>query len=205
MLTVPEAAQRAGRDPETIRRWIRAGKLTSWRIGTQHVIDEDDLTNLLRGYGNRPRSPDPARADMTSDEIVATLHRSRAERSAQISEALAPYMPGARDAPIAVGDPWLPAIVGRIVRAVDPVRIMLFGSRARGAARPDSDYDILVVVDELPDRRATRLRLRRVLADLPVSKDIVVATAGEAAGAPDLLGDVLQAAVAEGRAVYERA
>ena len=40
MLTVPEAAQKAGRDPETIRRWIRSGKLRARKIGTQHVIEE---------------------------------------------------------------------------------------------------------------------------------------------------------------------
>ena len=48
MITVPEAALRAGRDPETIRRWIRSGRLKARKIGTQHVIEEDDLTPLLK-------------------------------------------------------------------------------------------------------------------------------------------------------------
>lgn len=47
MLTVPEAAKRANRNPETIRRWIRAGRLRSQKIGTQHVIEEADLEALL--------------------------------------------------------------------------------------------------------------------------------------------------------------
>jgi excisionase family DNA binding protein len=47
MLTVPEAARRANRNPETIRRWIRAGKLRSQKVGTQHVIDEADLDAIL--------------------------------------------------------------------------------------------------------------------------------------------------------------
>jgi excisionase family DNA binding protein len=47
MLTVPEAARRAGRNPETIRRWIRAGKLRSQKVGTQHVIEERDLDAVL--------------------------------------------------------------------------------------------------------------------------------------------------------------
>ena len=47
MLTVPEAARRAGRDPETIRRWIRSGKLAARKIGTQHVIEEEDLDVVL--------------------------------------------------------------------------------------------------------------------------------------------------------------
>jgi excisionase family DNA binding protein len=47
MITVPEAAKRAGKDPETIRRWIRTGKLPAHKIGTQHVIEEGDLAPLL--------------------------------------------------------------------------------------------------------------------------------------------------------------
>ena len=43
MVTVLEAARRVGRDPETIRRWIRSGKLPAKKIGLQHMIDEADL------------------------------------------------------------------------------------------------------------------------------------------------------------------
>jgi excisionase family DNA binding protein len=43
MLTVPEAAKRTGRNPETVRRWIREGKLRAHKVGTQHVIEERDL------------------------------------------------------------------------------------------------------------------------------------------------------------------
>lgn len=47
MLTVPEAARRVSRNPETIRRWIRSGRLPARRVGTQHVIEEADLQALL--------------------------------------------------------------------------------------------------------------------------------------------------------------
>jgi excisionase family DNA binding protein len=47
MLTVPEAARRTGCNPETIRRWIRAGKLRSRKVGTQHVIEEADLDAVV--------------------------------------------------------------------------------------------------------------------------------------------------------------
>lgn len=43
MLTVPQVARRTGRNPETIRRWIREGKLRASKVGTQHVIEERDL------------------------------------------------------------------------------------------------------------------------------------------------------------------
>ena len=47
MITVPEAARRAGRNPETIRRWIREGKLRAGKVGTQHTIEEADLEAIL--------------------------------------------------------------------------------------------------------------------------------------------------------------
>jgi excisionase family DNA binding protein len=54
MLTVPEAAKRVGRDPETVRRWIRSGKLPSKRVGTQHLVDEHDLAALVDGSDSLP-------------------------------------------------------------------------------------------------------------------------------------------------------
>jgi excisionase family DNA binding protein len=47
MLTVPEAAKRVGKDPETLRRWIRAGKIASRKIGTQYFLDEMDVDALV--------------------------------------------------------------------------------------------------------------------------------------------------------------
>ena len=47
MITVPEAARRAGKNPETIRRWIRTGRLSAQKVGTQHIIAEEDLDVLL--------------------------------------------------------------------------------------------------------------------------------------------------------------
>jgi excisionase family DNA binding protein len=49
MLTVPQAAKRTGRNPETIRRWIREGRLRAEKVGTQHVIDERELDQLASG------------------------------------------------------------------------------------------------------------------------------------------------------------
>jgi excisionase family DNA binding protein len=46
MLTVPEAARRVGRNPETVRRWIRSGRLPADRVGTQHLVREDDLDEV---------------------------------------------------------------------------------------------------------------------------------------------------------------
>lgn len=55
MLTVPEAARRTGKNPETIRRWIRSGRLRATKVGTQHVIEEADLD----GVGSEDTTPLP--------------------------------------------------------------------------------------------------------------------------------------------------
>jgi excisionase family DNA binding protein len=47
MLTVAEVAKRMGRSPETVRRWIRQGRLSARKVGPQHVIDERELQSLL--------------------------------------------------------------------------------------------------------------------------------------------------------------
>lgn len=58
MMTVPEAARRAGRNPETIRRWIREGKLRARKVGMQHVLEEADLAEAMAKRGNTVALPD---------------------------------------------------------------------------------------------------------------------------------------------------
>ena len=81
MLTVPEAARRTGRNPETIRRWIREGKLPARKIGTQHIIEEVDLAALVADAPDR--APLPSEWQHTTwggpmPDVVAAVRRSRA-------------------------------------------------------------------------------------------------------------------------------
>ena len=82
MLTVREAAGRAGRDPETIRRWIRDGRLRSHRDGPRHLVDPDDLARLV----DRTPAPLPAAWERTTwgtpqPDWTALVRRSRGGRS----------------------------------------------------------------------------------------------------------------------------
>ena len=95
-------------------------------------------------------------------------------------------------------------MVDRIVGRFGPSRVVLFGSQARGTAREHSDVDLLVVMGNGADKRRTAVEIRRSLGDLPVSKDIVVATPDEIARRGHVVGSVLHAALREGRVVYER-
>ncbi|MGI8608942.1 MAG: helix-turn-helix domain-containing protein [Candidatus Dormibacteria bacterium] len=78
MLTVPELARRINRDPETVRRWIRTGRLRARRVGTQHVVDEADVADLLDS--TVLRVPDAWTSTATGEpmpDLVAALRASR--------------------------------------------------------------------------------------------------------------------------------
>jgi predicted nucleotidyltransferase len=92
----------------------------------------------------------------------------------------------------------------RIVRDRHPLKIILFGSHARGEAGPGSDIDLLVVLPAVTNKRQAAVDIRRVLTDLPVPKDIVVTTPEEIARRGDLVGTVLRPALREGKVLYER-
>lgn len=77
-------------------------------------------------------------------------------------------------------DPILKEIVSRLVAAFNPAAIYLYGSRARGEAREDSDYDLLMVVSAsgLPRYRRDQAAFRS-LCGLGVSKEVIVLTQEE--------------------------
>ena len=58
---------------------------------------------------------------------------------------------------IATDDPLVRAVVEQVVAEAAPLRVVLFGSRATGTARPDSDIDLLVVMPDGTDRRAATI------------------------------------------------
>ena len=81
MLTVPEAARRTGKNPETIRRWIREGKLAARKVGTQHVIEEADLSELIGDGADTMPLPPEWRVTFWGGrmpDVVAAVRRSRA-------------------------------------------------------------------------------------------------------------------------------
>jgi excisionase family DNA binding protein len=83
MLTVPEAAKRANRNPETIRRWIRAGRLPSRKVGTQHVIEEADLDAVLDDEYEMLPLPDAWKLTAEGDpmpNVVRAVHEARRGR-----------------------------------------------------------------------------------------------------------------------------
>jgi predicted nucleotidyltransferase len=90
-----------------------------------------------------------------------------------------------------------------IVRRFHPLKVVLFGSHARGDAGPDSDVDLLVVMQGVRDKREAAVDIRVALADYLAPKDIIVTTPEEVAARGNVIGGVLRPALREGKVLYE--
>jgi len=94
-------------------------------------------------------------------------------------------------------------IIARIVQVAHPQRLILFGSAARGEMGPDSDVDLLVVVQEPVHRRDLAGEIYRNLHGVQLPVDVVVVTENDIQEFGDKLGTVLYPALKEGVVVYE--
>lgn len=99
-------------------------------------------------------------------------------------------------------DTQLADIVARIVEAVHPQQVILFGSTARGEAGPDSDIDVLVVMPDGSHRRQATTDIYRALLGSHVDVDVVVATASDLREYAETPGLVYREALTEGVRLY---
>jgi len=104
----------------------------------------------------------------------------------------------------AVDQKLLTEIVRRIRAVGDPQRIVIFGSRGRGDARPDSDIDLLIIEESDLPRYKRSARYRRVLIGLFPAKDIVVWTPDEVRAWSAVKNAFVSVALREGRVLHER-
>lgn len=109
-----------------------------------------------------------------------------------------------RAASIPVQDSIL-EMVRRIAAQFHPDKIILFGSHARGQARPDSDVDILIVMPVEGSKRRKATEIDGALADRRIPLDLIVVTPEEFERARHQVGSVLRPAALEGLVLYDRA
>ncbi|RPI54938.1 MAG: nucleotidyltransferase domain-containing protein [Chloroflexi bacterium] len=106
--------------------------------------------------------------------------------------------------PVPVTDTLLKEITRRIVERFDPERIVLFGSRATGSSRTDSDVDLLVVMDtnRPPIQRA--IEVKRACRPRFVSMDVLVKTPQEMEARLERGSFFLRQILEQGKVLYER-
>lgn len=107
-----------------------------------------------------------------------------------------------------VSDETLTEIVQTIVEEIDPEQIYLFGSRARGDERPDSDVDLLIVDRKPFGPEHSRFReinqIYQALSSFRVPKDIVLYSSDEFAKWRTSINHVIGKCFREGKLLYER-
>ena len=94
------------------------------------------------------------------------------------------------------------SLVQKIVEAVHPLKIILFGSYAPDKANPDSDIDVLFVMPEGVHCRRTAQLLYRQIRGLGVPFDILVTTPGALEKHKDNIGLIYRTVLKEGREIY---
>jgi predicted nucleotidyltransferase len=100
-------------------------------------------------------------------------------------------------------DPALREIVRRITDAYHPLRIYLFGSKARGTAGPDSDYDLLVVVrDDAPPQLKRSNLAYQSLWGVEKAKDVLVCTDGWFRSRESVITSLPATVIREGKLLY---
>ena len=99
----------------------------------------------------------------------------------------------------------LAEMVRRIVEAVNPRSIILFGSAARGTMGPNSDLDVLIVMPDGTHRRRTAQIIYKSLRGLGLAKDVVVVTERDVREHGNNPSLVLYPALQQGKELYHAA
>jgi predicted nucleotidyltransferase len=92
--------------------------------------------------------------------------------------------------------------VNRLVAAAQPLKVILFGSHARGDADDHSDVDLLVIEVTVSDRYGDMIRLNRALKGMLMPVDLLVISEQEFEARSRIPGTVEHIARREGQVLY---
>jgi excisionase family DNA binding protein len=187
---VSEVAARFEVTSQTVRNWIAAGRLPSVQPtpGGRYKIPIDALARFEQGSGLLPRHghASPTETSPRGEAGPDANMRWKNPRSEAVASELR-------------------RVVDAIATSIHPEAVILFGSRARGDARAESDFDLAIVAPDGVARRRVAMRAYESLADVPdrsVAVDIVVLTPAIIATERVLTGSIARAVAREGVVLY---
>ncbi|HYP42056.1 MAG TPA: nucleotidyltransferase domain-containing protein [Chloroflexia bacterium] len=102
-----------------------------------------------------------------------------------------------------INDSLFQEIVERVVGIAHPSKIVLFGSRARGDARPDSDIDLLIIAPSTEPGCQRSIPLYKALSDIHVPIDILVYNPDEVVWWSNMRQALVTTALREGKVLYD--
>jgi excisionase family DNA binding protein len=180
--SVSEVAARFEVTSQTVRNWIAARQLPSVQPtpGGRHKVP----AQALRAFEQRSGLPPKVGVSPADGPPMNATARTR------LGEPIASE---------------LERVVDAIVASVQPDGVILFGSRARGDFRADSDFDLAILAPDGVARRPVAMRAYESLAavaDRSVAVDIVVLTPSIMAAERDLTGSIARAVSREGVFLY---
>jgi len=91
-----------------------------------------------------------------------------------------------------------------IIQSVDPDKIILFGSRARGDNKTESDYDICIIKKGVSHRRKVAQQIYRFLYGMGAPVDIIVETPEKFEELKDNPFMIYKEISKSGKVVYEK-
>ena len=101
-----------------------------------------------------------------------------------------------------ITDELIQEIKNRIVSGVHPDKIILFGSYAYGNPTKDSDLDLLVIMPSDEPMHKRIIRLRKLLIDYRVPKDVIVYTPQEVNDWKDVSNAFITSIIRKGKVIY---
>lgn len=94
-------------------------------------------------------------------------------------------------------------IIDAILQVIVPEKIILFGSQARNQARPDSDYDILIIKSNINNKLIVEQDIYEKILGIDESIDILVRTPENIENDKNKTGSLIARALKEGKIIYE--
>lgn len=91
-----------------------------------------------------------------------------------------------------------------VIQDFNPQKVILFGSRARGTNREDSDIDLMVIKDAIQDKKLETISLYRALWKKKLYPDIVLVTKAHFEEWRDTTNHICNEAALDGKVIYEK-